>query len=125
MFDSGWKSFEHRFDAILSRLREHQDLVDREAISFDIHDASNARRKWEEEISQAEEEREQSHRQAALAWLAVDDCEQENHLHELIEKRYGDTCDWLFEHAQFKTWNLGLKKTNLWLHGIPGSGKRP
>lgn len=92
-------------------------------MSFDIHEANNTRRKLDEEISQAEAEREQSHRQAALSWLAVDDCEQENLLHELTQKRYGGTCDWLFEHVQFKKWSLASKKTNLWLNGIPGSGK--
>lgn len=104
-------------------MKEHRDLIDKEASSFNIQEASNARRKWDEEIAMAEEERERSRRQAVFDWLAINDCQQDNFLLKLTEKRHENTCDWLLEMVKYKQWATAGGGRMLWLHGIPGSGK--
>ncbi|CAL1704211.1 unnamed protein product [Somion occarium] len=43
--------------------------------------------------------------------------------HQSIARlRQRDTCTWLFDHGEFKSWRSS-KSAFLWLHGIPGSGK--
>lgn len=71
----------------------------------------------------AEEERESTHRQAVFAWLAVNDCQQDNVLLKLTEKRHDNTCDWLLGHTKYKQWFVASRQPLLWLHGIPGSGR--
>ena len=110
----------------MTNLAYHRDLVDREACSFDIVEATPSRKKTEEEISKAEAERESSHLQAVLTWLCVDDLPQEDNLWRLKDKRSGGTCDWIFNTPQYQNWVKTVPKGPwLWLTGIPGSGKSP
>jgi len=124
LIDSLWKSFELRFESILGRLRQHRDLIDREAISFDIVESSISRKRIEEDIEKRERERETTQLQATLGWLCVEDHLQEDDLARLSQRRYPDTCDWVMNVAQFKAWVVEqAKQPILWLWGIPGSGK--
>lgn len=124
LFETGWKSFELRFDGILGNLTYHRDLVDREASSFNIVEATLLRKKIEEDISKAEKERESSHLQAVFAWLCIDDLPQVDNLWRLKDKRSDGTCDWIFNASQYQNWVKNvLKGPWLWLTGIPGSGK--
>ncbi|KIW69456.1 hypothetical protein PV04_05333 [Phialophora macrospora] len=124
LFETGWKSFELRFEAILNSLAYHRDLVDREASSFDMIEAIRSRQKIDEEISKAEADRERTHLQAVLTWLCVDDLPQENNLWRLKGKRSDGTCAWIFKTSQYQHWVKNvLKSPWLWLTGIPGSGK--
>jgi hypothetical protein len=124
LFETGWKSFELRFESILNDLAYHRDLIDKEACSFDLVEATRSRQKIDEEISKAEADRESSHLQAVLTWLCVDDLPQENNLWRLKEKRSDGTCDWIFKTSQYQDWVKNVSKGPwLWLTGIPGSGK--
>ncbi|EXJ68082.1 uncharacterized protein A1O5_08697 [Cladophialophora psammophila CBS 110553] len=124
LFESGWKSFELRFKNILKNLAYHQDLVDKEATAFNLVEATSYRRKVEEEIAKAEQERESSHLQAVLAWLCVEDILQENNLWRLGEKRLDGTCDWIFNIPQYQAWLKNVDRSPLlWLTGSRGSGK--
>ena len=124
MFDSLWNSFELRFDAILSSLSRHRDLIDHEAASFDIVQASENRRKINQELEKSEEERSDSHLLATLSWLGVEDRLQEDNLSRLNDRRFPDTCQWLLKTPQYQSWLVDNKKHSiLWLWGIPGSGK--
>lgn len=108
----------------MSSLYRHRDLIDKEATSFDIVEASNTRRKIDEEVEKSEQERSSSHLQAVLSWLAVDDRLQEDDLWRLNHRRFPDTCQWLFNAPQYQTWLMSKGKYPiLWLWGIPGSGK--
>lgn len=123
LFDSLWKDFELRFDSILDRLSQHRDLIDKEAVSFDIVQASRNRRKIDEELEKTEQERSNSHLQAVLSWLCVDDRQQEDDLWHLNQKRYPDTCQWLLETSKYQTWlSEHSQSPVVWLQGIPGSG---
>ncbi|OQV09949.1 WD domain-containing protein [Cladophialophora immunda] len=124
LFETGWKSFELRFESILKDLAYHRDLVDREACSFDLVEAERSRQKIDEEISKAEDDRESSHLQAVLSWLCVDELSQNDILWRLKEKRSDGTCDWIFKNSQYQHWVKNDSKTPwLWLTGIPGSGE--
>ena len=123
-FDAFWKSFELRFDSILTSLRHHQELIDKEAVSFDIIQASEARKKAEEELERIEQERFSSRLQAVLEFLAVDDRKQEDDLDFLSQRRHPDTCKWFLQCSQFQAWLKDPQKVSvLWIWGIPGSGK--
>jgi ankyrin repeat protein len=40
-----------------------------------------------------------------------------------ISERYENTCVWLLENEDFKSWSLGKGSNIFWLHGYPGLGK--
>ena len=124
MFDSFWKSFELRFNGILSSLARHKDLVDREVVAFDIVEASMNRKKVEEELTKAERDRFAFQLQAVLSWLAVEDHLQEDDLSRLHERQYPSTCAWIIQTVQVREWMANpCKRPILWLWGKPGSGE--
>lgn len=124
LFQSLWTDFGPRFQGILEKLRKHRDLVDREAVSFDIAEASLLRAKAQEELNLRERERNTAQRQEALAWLAIEDRLQEDDFDSLCQQRVPGTCDWILEkNRRFKLWaNDRTQSAVLWIQGIPGSG---
>lgn len=76
------------------------------------------------ELEKSEEERSSSHLLATLSWLGVEDRLQEDNLSRLNDRRFPETCQWLFKTPQYQSWLTDYKKLSvLWLWGIPGSGK--
>ena len=123
VFASCWRDFGSRFNSILENLARHRDLVDREALSIDIAEARVSRRLAEDELDKSEKAREILMLQNALAWLAADDVDQENHLVQLSARRQHDTCEWVLGLTKVICWmNGGPDQSVLWLRGIPGSG---
>ena len=57
VFDSLWKTFNSRFQAILESMRKHRDLIDREANAISIADAKVWRNQWLKSNTQWREER--------------------------------------------------------------------
>ena len=124
VFASSWRDFSYRFNSILENLARHRDLVDREALSIDIAEARVSRQLAENELDKAERARESLMLQNALAWLAADDIDQENHLACLSARRQHGTCEWALRLTKLICWmNGGPDQHILWLRGIPASGK--
>ena len=82
IFDTLWKSFTLRFQAILETIRRHRDLIDQEANTVNIVDAKAWRseqfdqiRKWRveraEDLDKAERERLVAQTKEATAWLGA------------------------------------------------------
>ena len=121
-FHSSWSSFGIRFKAIIDSLEKHSDWLDREANSIDIAEAKEWRRNITDEATIREQERSDAQFQDALAWLAIDD--QEEELDQLLNRCQEGTCDWLFRQKEIVAWTGdGPQNPLLWLKGIPGSGK--
>jgi hypothetical protein len=124
IFDSLWKSFGNRFDAILTDLARHRDLVDREAVSIDIVEAQATRKQAQEELDRQEKRRRATELREVTAWLALKDQDQEDDLDRIATKCQPGTCDWILNHSKARPWVNGeARKSVLWLTGIPGSGK--
>ena len=57
VFDSLWKTFDSRFQAILQSLRKHRDLIDQEASTINIVEAKTWRGQQLEQIREWRAER--------------------------------------------------------------------
>ncbi|KAJ8131632.1 hypothetical protein O1611_g1993 [Lasiodiplodia mahajangana] len=126
LFDASWKDFKSKFDVILTNLARNRDLVDREAISFDIIEAKANRRELIETLERRSKETRDWQLREVFVWLdlAGRDREQEDLLSKFQSDRHEGTCRWVFDHPKFQTWfDEEDPRLVLWLKGKPGSGK--
>ena len=134
VFESLWKTFDSRFQAILQSLRKHRDLIDQEASTIDIVEAKVWRsqqleqiRQWRAERSKAleTEERERLNVQIreAVVWFGAAQ-EQEDILARILRACDGTAGHWALQEPVIVSW-LEQSRDNqfLWLHGKPGAGK--
>ncbi|KIW21374.1 hypothetical protein PV08_01954 [Exophiala spinifera] len=124
LFDSLWKSFDSRFSGILANLSKHKEMLMKEAIAIDIVEARKWRTRAAEELDKQEKGRNQIYISDTLAWLNIQQEDQEDELDRLLAKRQPGTCDWVFRHPKFVTWKTEAHAERvLWMNGIPGAGK--
>ena len=134
LFDSLWKTFDSRFQAILQSLRKHRDLIDQEASTISIVEAKVWRgqhleqiRQWRaeraEDLDKAERERLAAQTREAVMWLGVDQ-EQEDILARLLRACDSTDGHWALREPMILSW-LDQSRDNqfLWLHGKPGAGE--
>lgn len=132
-FLTSWGRFERRFDHILEDLKDHGDLVDKEATAYNIAEAREARQDLEarklEKLSRLDRnEQSRTARELGelITWLRVDLADQISILDKVIDEssRHPGTCSWALNNTLMKSWLSSSREvTNLWLHGNPGSGK--
>ena len=135
LFLSLWKDFGSRFAGIIDSLKKQRDFIDREAASIDIVEAKESRAKAHHEILQRQkhdlimlEQIEKSTSiaqfQHSVAWLSVDDKEQENDLERNSSRRHDKTCEWITKAPRMEAWMTDNTKYPLmWLSGKPGAGQ--
>ena len=134
VFDSLWKTFESRFQAILQSLRRHRDLIDQEASTNNIVEAKVWRaqqleliRQWRversEDLDRAERERLSAQMREAVIWFGAP--QEQEHIHARLTR----ACDgadghWALREPMIMSW-LDQSRDNqfLWLHGKPGAGE--
>lgn len=134
MFLSLWKDFGARFKGIIESLKKQQEFIDKEAISFDIVEARDSRRRMQDQILENQkrelkiiEENEKrvsiSQLLHSMAWLSADDKPQEIAHDKTSRRRHGVTCQWVADELQLKNWMKDDAKSScLWINGKPGSG---
>jgi hypothetical protein len=124
-FNTTWGVFDIRFAAILSSLRRHAELVDKEANAHDIAKAHEWRQSYLQDAHKAEEIRFNDRFEKALNWLDIrDNHVQDDDLDRLAGMCHSGTSQWFLEHEKAKQWMLaGGKDAILWTTGIPGSGE--
>ncbi|KAJ9503773.1 hypothetical protein H2202_000912 [Exophiala xenobiotica] len=124
LFDSAWRTFEGRFGGILANLSKHKDMLMTEAIAIDIVEARKWRARTAEELDTQEEKLDEIYTSSVLAWLNVQQENQDDELYRLLNRRQPGTCDWVFRHPKFISWkDDGCADRVLWMNGIPGAGK--
>lgn len=126
LFDASWRSFDGRFNAILQNLARNQDLVDREATSFNILESKACRQRLLEDIEKREAERREWQLRDTLAWLDLKGQDREQQ--ELFERRSNaretGTCQWILRNPTIGLWlDPDDHRLFFWLRGKPGSGK--
>lgn len=134
MFLSLWKDFGARFNGIIESLKKQQEFIDKEAVSFDIVEARDSRRKIQDEIlrnqkrdleiiKEDEKTAMVSRLQHSIAWLAIDEKVQETTYDKTSKRRHDVTCQWVADEPQLKSWlKDDAKNSCLWINGKPGSG---
>lgn len=123
-FSTLWGKAERRFKVILDSLAENCRLVETEAKTADIVEASSFRVKMKEQMREQENERTVNRLQSALAWLDAKDEEQESELDRLRGRIFEHSCDWIQRHNEAKAWmSMRGSQPILWLIGKPGAGK--
>jgi len=128
---SKWKQlfkahvFQSNFADIIENLRQHKELVDRQASLIEFEEASQARiasRKHHQDV----EEHERLRRRLFMRdWLdAPNMAEHQEKGHTTREAR-PDSGRWLLSRDKIKAWLDPAMSVPpcLWVHGIPGAGK--
>lgn len=123
-FAFDWGLFERRFKSILSRLAAHCAVADKEAAAIHFLEASRARAASRLEHDEYEERRCNQMTRDVFGWLSAEEDIQEEYLHRLADLRQPETCNWILNHEELRSW-LGEKKAYplIWMTAIPGAGK--
>ncbi|RFU23938.1 hypothetical protein B7463_g12396, partial [Scytalidium lignicola] len=114
-FNTTWGRFRRRFQGIISDLKKHADLVDKEANAYNIHAAHVWRqeaRQWRDEnlreVARREKEESVAQFQAVQSWLDVRGTEQD---------------DIFDNHCNAADQYEGTYQPFIWVKGKPGAGK--
>ncbi|KAF2789210.1 hypothetical protein K505DRAFT_313557 [Melanomma pulvis-pyrius CBS 109.77] len=123
-FNTLWGKADRKFKMILDSLAENCRLVETEAKTADIVEASSFRIKIEDQMRKEDNERVVARLQSALTWLDAKDEAQENELGRLHDRVFEHSCDWIQRHNEAKAWmSIRGSQPILWLVGKPGAGK--
>jgi hypothetical protein len=135
LFLSLWKDFGSRFKSIIESLEKQREFVDIEALSIDIVEAKESRKRAQEEIHERKKRYQEfldynekntriSQLQYAVDWLSVNDSIQDNEYERISHRRHDATCQWIAEEPSINVWMKDdTKAPLLWLNGKPGAGK--
>jgi hypothetical protein len=134
IFLSLWKDFGGRFGAIVYNLKKQRDFVDRETTSLHIAEVKGSLKRSREDFEQNTktfldilEEHETDARIArlrhAVAWLSVEESDQQQGYERSLARRHVTTCKWILSDTLMKQW-ISDDSNNpiLWLTGKPGAG---
>ena len=134
VFDSLWKTFDSRFQAILQSLRKHRDLIDHEAATINIVEAKLWRgqqleqiRQWRTEraknLDRAERERLSAQTREVVVWFGAGQ-EHEDTLTRLLGACNSADGHWALREPMIRSW-LEQSRDNqfVWLHGKAGAGE--
>ncbi|KAG4295211.1 hypothetical protein FPRO06_01795 [Fusarium proliferatum] len=125
-FTSGWGRFEHHFDGLLQNIIQTSELLDKEAVSLDISQTWEWRRKSLEDAKKWEERWDSEQYNRVTRWLEAGDSklDQEPKLERLRDHCREGTSQWLTKSGPVRSWlQFGRGHSVLWLYGKPGSGK--
>ncbi|KAK8115310.1 hypothetical protein PG999_007379 [Apiospora kogelbergensis] len=132
-FVTSWHRFQRRFDNIFENLQRHASLIDKEANAYNIAEAKQMRqeiRTWRDEcteqLDRTEEEQGIKQYNSIVSWLRVDESDQLNIFHTLLEEsnKHPGTCDWILRNK--KMTSMLQRKPDipvLWIQGAAGTGK--
>ncbi len=134
VFDSLWKTFDSRFQAILQSLRKHRDLIDQKTSTISIVKAKVWRgqqlkqvRQWRaeraENLDKAERERLAAQIREAVKWFEAGQ-EQKDILARLLWACDSTNGHWALREPMILSW-LDQSRDNqfLWLHGKSEAGE--
>jgi hypothetical protein len=118
-----WDNFDSRFKSILANLAYHSDLVDKEAVSFDIVASANHRKEDLERFKKQKREWKNAKLNATLSWLGFSSQVVDYKLDKLTRSCSQESCEWLLKHPKVIPWLDNKDKSSVvWLHGKPGAG---
>lgn len=123
-FAFDWGLFERRFKLILQKLERHCDLLDKEAAAAHYSEMKQLRDKCQLEEDSFEQQRQTNMARDVFRWLSAAEDQQEDHLHQISDRRQPETCNWVLKDPQMRSWiEDDSGDTVLWMTGIPGGGK--
>ena len=122
LFEALWPRFADKISVVMATIENHKLLLDREVTLGDINDARTARARALEEYERNAVDRQRQNFEACKLSLAPRLYDQE--MERMTNECCKDTCAWLSQDEDFKTWFDSRKRSSafLWLSGIPGAG---
>lgn len=128
-FSCLWGRFQNRLAGILESLSKHAELVDREAIAYDIAESHKFRdesRAWRQRIVQDAERKEKeqlnAQYQSVLSWLRASET-QPFYATDISLAATSGTCGWILRNVQIASWLRSQQEDPfVWINGNPGSG---
>ena len=123
MFDATWKQFRTKFERILNNMNQHKDLIEKKASLMEYEEARESRLKSEKLGEQQEDLRRKMQLQTWLAGANVCSGQERGQTARCNHPQSGR---WLLLKAPLRAWFDPKCYTTplLWIHGIPGSGKK-
>lgn len=130
-FRSLWRDFRSRFQHILDDLAQHKILVESHANHIHIRDYAADRARIFQEFERISTQTANQKYEYVLRWINAPTAVE---VHEDLVTMRNDffkatsvqTGQWIIHDEKVKGWlDLDVPKTStLWVHGIPGAGKR-
>lgn len=130
-FRSLWRDFRSRFQHILDDLAQHKFLVESHANQIHIRDSTADRARIFQEFERISTQTANQKYEYVLRWINAPTAVE---VHEDLVTMRNDffkatgvqTGQWIIHDEKVKGWlDLDVPKTStLWVHGIPGAGKR-
>lgn len=124
-----WSDFRSRFEHILSRLRRHRELIERQAALQNSQEIQRNVERYQQDRDTfvkffEKQERAESEKTffGVLKWISG---VQTSLDHEAFcSERVEDTGRWILKHEKVENWKEAETPENsiLWLNGIPGAG---
>lgn len=124
LFESAWKTFDTKFQRILSSLERHKDLIESEKGMLAVCEAQKAR-EIAESLSKEAEDREERDRLRTLI-ERMDPADHRRDQYTAFKQRWHcDSGQWLWRNQSFRRWCDWDAECNhlLYLHGVPGAGE--
>ena len=100
-------------------------LRDRDRVQM-LAQATEANLRQQRDVEQTEQKQKRTRKQI-VDWIKA--CEDDakldvrSDMRANMDIRYGHSCEWLFEHPDFRAWVEAKKTTSLWYSAPPGAGK--
>jgi adenylate kinase family enzyme len=117
--------FRTKFDDILNDLRQHKELVERQADLIAFREAKQAQDDAQKHYEEHEEQERLRRRLFMQDWLDAPNMAAQQEKGQLTREARPRSGQWLLSRDKVKAWldPAMIVAACLWIHGIPGAGK--
>jgi hypothetical protein len=128
---SKWKQlfkahvYQSNFTDIIDNLRQHKELVNRQASLIEFEEASQSRIASQKHHQDIQEHERLRRRLFTREWLDAPNMAEQQEKGLTTRKAHPDSGRWLLSRDRIKSWldpSMNVPPC-LWVHGIPGAGK--
>ena len=125
LFSASWDGFREPFSEILSALKKHQALLEKEEHLSNFENVNSMTESLNVMIKDLVEKDEQNRRQQvdAYRWLSAADYSSDHNHFLSTRSGFPRTSMWLFQRRDMISWQDSSSDVSIfWLHGMLGSG---
>ena len=119
LFRSAWDGFREAFSDILTELKKHQTLLEKEGHLANFENVNLMTK----DLEKRDEQNREQQLADACRWLSAADYSADQDHFLSLRNGFLDTCMWLLQKKDMISWQDSNSDVSIfWLHGILGSG---